>query len=67
MIVYPEIQRRLEEAGMSYTDLADILGLTRQGVYRRMHGLAKWTLNDALRVCETFNTYDIRSLFQLVV
>lgn len=66
MVRYPEIQHQLEKAGMSYSDLAEILGITRQGVYRRMHGLAKWTLNDALRVCELFGTSDIRYLFQMV-
>lgn len=62
---FPELRKFLRDQNMTYEDLAKILEISPQAVYRRMSGQVKWTLQDAVRFCKYFGAVDIQEIFKV--
>ena len=63
LFVYPNLVKAMEERGVGYTDLADILGISKYAAYRRLRGFAGWKLHETIRLCEYFEISDAAWLF----
>lgn len=61
---YPKIEEELSKRGMNYRQLARVIGVSDLAMYRRMVGLTKWTLHEAIRISWFFNGVDINHLFE---
>lgn len=48
---------------MSYRQLAPVIGISELAAYRRMAGITKWTLPEAIKLSWFFNGVDIIHLF----
>lgn len=62
--LFPNIDKELSKRNMSYRQLAKDVGLSDLAMYRRMVGLTKWTLHEAIRISWYFNGVDINQLFE---
>ena len=62
--VFPNLMDELEKRGMTYRQLAQEIGLSNLAMYRRLVGLTKWSLHEAIRISWFFNGVDINYLFQ---
>ena len=63
LFVYPNLVKLMEERGVGYTDLADILGISKYAAYRRLRGFAGWKLHETIRLCQYFEISDAAWLF----
>ena len=62
--VFPNLMDELEKRGMTYRQLAQEIGLSNLAMYRRLAGLTKWSLYEAIRISWFFNGVDINYLFE---
>ena len=62
-VIYPNLQAEMARRGESTTDLQKLLGIDRSQVYRKLHGQAKWTLEDTFILYEHYKV-DIYKLFK---
>lgn len=62
--VFPNLMDELEKRGMTYRQLAQEIGLSNLAMYRRLVGLTKWSLHEAIRISWFFNGVDINYLFE---
>ena len=62
--VFPNLMDELEKRGMTYRQLAQEIGLSNLAMYRRLAGLTKWSLHEAIRISWFFNGVDINYLFE---
>ena len=62
--VFPNLMDELEKRGMTYRELAQEIGLGNLAMYRRLVGLTKWSLHEAIRISWFFNGVDINYLFE---
>ena len=62
--VFPNLVDELEKRGVTYRELAQEIGLSNLAMYRRLVGLTKWSLHEAIRISWFFNGVDIHYLFQ---
>jgi len=49
---------------MTYRQLADEMGMSHLAMYRRLTGITRWSLCEAIRIRKFFNGMDIYYLFQ---
>ena len=63
LFVYPNLVAIMQERGLDYKDLADILGISEHASYRRLRGLTGWKLHETIHLCEFFNVSDTAWLF----
>ena len=61
--VFPNIEAELQARDMNYRELAPIIGVSELAAYRRMAGITKWSLPEAIKLCWFFNGADINHLF----
>jgi hypothetical protein len=61
--VFPNIEAELKARDMSYRQLAPVIGISELAAYRRMVGITKWTLPEAIKLSWFFNGVDIIHLF----
>ena len=61
---FPNIDSELEKRNMNYRDLARVIGISDLAMYRRMAGITKWTLHEAIKITWFFNGVDIYRLFE---
>ena len=62
--VFPNIEAELKARDMNYRELAPIIGVSELAAYRRMTGITKWSLPEAIKLSWFFNGMDIYYLFQ---
>lgn len=62
-VMYPNLVAEMARAGETTEDLGKMLELDRSQVYRKIHGQAKWTLNDVYVLCEHYKM-DCYKLFK---
>lgn len=62
--IFPNIVDELDKRNMTYQQLAQEIGISNLAMYRRMVGLTKWSLHEAIRISWVFNGIDINYLFQ---
>lgn len=63
--IYPNIAQKMAEEEMDYRQLADAVGMNHLAMYRRLAGLTKMSLTDALAIRKVFHGVDIHYLFQV--
>jgi hypothetical protein len=63
--IYPNIDAELSKRGLTYHHLADELGMRHLAMYRRLAGITRFTLVEALEIRKVFNGEDINYLFQM--
>lgn len=61
--IYPNLVNKMIEYGISYGDLASLIGTSVDIVSLKMMGAIPWTLVDAVRICCHLCTSDINFLF----
>jgi len=61
---YPNLEKAMNERGLGYADLADILGISKYAAYRRMRGSSGWKLHETIRLCQYFGIFDTVWLFE---
>ena len=61
--VFPNIEAELKARDMNYRHLAPIIGVSEMAAYRRMAGITRWTLPEAIKLSWFFNGVDINHLF----
>jgi len=62
--IYPNLTKELSLRGMTYRQLADEMGMSHLAMYRRLTGITRWSLCEAIRIRKFFNGMDIYYLFQ---
>ena len=62
--LFPNIESELAKRDMNYRELARVIGLSDLAMYRRMVGITKWTLHEAIKISWFFNGVDINHLFE---
>ena len=62
--IFPNIESELAKRDMNYRELARIIGISDLAMYRRMVGITKWTLHEAIRISWFFNGVDVNHLFE---
>ena len=61
--VFPNIEAELKARDMNYRELAPVIGVSELAAYRRMAGITKWSLPEAIKLSWFFNGADITQLF----
>lgn len=64
LFVYPNLVRLMNDRGMNYRKLADILNISELAAYRRLRGSTEWKLPEVMRLCQYFGTSDTAWLFE---
>lgn len=64
LFVYPNLVQVMKERDVGYTDIADILGISKYAAYRRMRGFAGWKLHETIHLCQYFDISDAAWLFK---
>lgn len=62
--VYPNLVVSMEEHGLNYKGLADVLGISEYAAYRRLRGFSEWKLPEIIHLCRYFSVSDVAWLFQ---
>ena len=62
--VYPNLVFEMNKRGLSYKDIASILGISEHAAYRRMRGLVGWKLYETIKLCQHFGVNDTAWLFR---
>ena len=62
--LFPNIDAELSNRKMTYRQLARVIEISDLAMYRRMVGLTKWTLHEAIRISWFFNGVDVIHLFE---
>lgn len=63
LFVYPNLVEIMEQRGMGYSNLADVLGISRHAAYRRLRGFTGWKLHETINLCQYFDVSDAAWLF----
>lgn len=63
VFAYPNLVSLMNKNGLDYTDIADILGISKYAAYRRLRGLAGWRLQETIALCKYFEIFDTVWLF----
>ena len=61
--VFPNIESELKSRGMDYRQLAKEIGISDLAMYRRMAGITRWTLPEAIKISWIFDGADVNYLF----
>lgn len=62
--VYPNLVSTMNDRGLDYKGLADILGISEHAAYRRLRGFSEWKVPEAVNLCRYFGISDTAWLFQ---
>ena len=62
-VVYPNLNNKLIERGISLKDLSEILGLNEVVIEKKMQGKLPWKLAEAVKICIYLNFPDAKLLF----
>lgn len=62
--MYPNLDIEMEKRNLHYRDLAKEVGISESAMYRRMKGVTKWSLHEAIRISWMMNGVDINKLFE---
>ena len=62
--LFPNIDKELSKRNMSYRQLAKTIGLSDLAMYRRLVGVTKWSLHEAIAISWLFNGLDVVQLFE---
>jgi len=63
-MTYPNLERKLAERHVMKKDIADLLGITKYGMSKKLTGKSDFKLSEAFMIADLLNEPDIRSLFQ---
>ncbi len=61
--IYPVLDKALAEKSMTYTDLAEAVGVSHMGMYRRLRGITQFRLPEVIYICQLFPGYTVAELF----
>lgn len=61
--LFPNLRQRINEAGVSWFDIAAATDMSLFVLHLKMFGIKRWTITDAVRLCGFFNTPDAEHLF----
>lgn len=61
--VYPNLQRSLNERGISTKELAAHLGIKTLHCKFKMYGVSPWTFTEVLKICKLLEPADAELLF----
>lgn len=61
--LYPNLQARMANRGVTVEALAGIIGLSEDVVYKKLEGVLEWTLTEAVAICRFLEHPDLRVLF----
>ena len=62
--IYPNLDIEMAKRNIDYRDLAKEVGISDMAMYRRMIGVTKWSLHEAIRISWFLNGVDIYQLFE---
>jgi DNA-binding Xre family transcriptional regulator len=62
-IIYPNLNAKLIERGLSLKDLSDILGVNEAVIEKKMQGQLPWKLAEAVKICVYLKFPDANFLF----
>ncbi len=62
--IYPNLDAEMAKRNIDYRDLAKEIGISDMAMYRRMIGVTKWSLHEAIRISWLLNGVDIYKLFE---
>jgi hypothetical protein len=61
--IYPNLTKKMIEHNLSYTDIAEILGVNERIIAKKMLGHLPWKLHEVIKLCCYFYTSDVNFLF----
>ena len=62
-IVYPNLDIEIQKRDISYSKLAQSVGLSKYAMYRRISGQTDFKLTEVVRICGVLNAMDANQLF----
>ena len=62
-VKYPILTRELKKHGLTQTQLADLLGVSRSTIQRRMNGESDWKVHEVVQICQFLQRWDSDQLF----
>ena len=61
--LYPNLDTAVKENKLSYSQLAQEIGMSSSTIYRRLRGEGEWLLPEAVAICQRLNVKDLELLF----
>lgn len=63
MTMYPVLQRRIKETGVSWADLSAVVGISLLMFHLKMLGIKRWSFTEVVKICCFFHSPDAEHLF----
>ena len=63
MTMYPVLQRRIKETGVSWSDVSSVVGISLWMFHLKMLGIKRWSLTEVVKICCFFHNPDAEHLF----
>lgn len=61
--VYPNLDKEVQKQNMSYQKLANLVGLSKYAMYRRINGQTDFKLSETVCICQILENLDAKQLF----
>lgn len=61
--LFPNLDEQMRLKGVSITELADLLQLSRSTIYQRLNGQSDWRLVEIVAICQFLEYSDALKLF----
>lgn len=61
--IYPNLQKKMIEQGVSPSDLADICEITKLSCTLKLLGIMPWKFTEVVRICTLLGTSEAERLF----
>jgi hypothetical protein len=60
---YPNLQDAMDKNGVSVSDLAELLRLSKETVQKKLNCALDWSLTEAVTICGYLNQNNLKILF----
>lgn len=62
-IIFPNLAQEMKARNLSFAKLADMIGLSKTAMYRRVYGKTDWKLHEIVNICRVLDSEDALQLF----
>lgn len=61
--VYPNLDAEIQSRHMTYAGLAQMIGVSKYAMYRRINGKTDFKLSEVANICQILDRWDASQLF----
>lgn len=61
--IYPNLASEVKAHALTIREFAQLLGMPKTTLYRRLCGETEWRLHEVLTICGILNCYNVHYLF----